>query len=290
LDFCLRKPEAGVEVVGGPDGNAFGLIESAPWQGKSYDPRVEAPYLLEEFTRLPPEADAYAHFAAQWGLLGLARYLPEDESGNVEPELGPLETLVDWQRTVLELRTMGELHGALLERNQQEIARIVELDEGWLWLGGQAYASIERLASIDDVERARDRNPLATDSSWAVAPLTQIATAECPDGDLEKAAWDLLAWSINSRTQHLIGYGLRALDPSDPSTLTLQLSPHSQLYAWLWLKLAERVAQGKPMQRCQHCGSWYYQHPEGRRQHGVYCAPRCRVAAWRGRKRGPSRN
>ena len=70
----------------------------------------------------------------------------------------------------------------------------------------------------------------------ATAPLLEVSGAECPNDDIEAAAWDLLSWSINCRTQGVIGYGLRAPDPKDPSYLQLQLSPRGQLYAWIWLQ------------------------------------------------------
>lgn len=300
--FLLRRPERGVQVIEGwqdlesRTGRELFLGEVSPWKGRLYDPREEAPHLLQEFTALPPDPEAYARFATQWGLLGLASAFPVSNPGEAEPEpvdpeagvygTSPIEAVSDWERVVLEVRTVGELHGALINKDRPELERLLHLDDEFLTFGGALREQTARLMTEDAGP------PGLTHPDWweleqnsATASLVEVAGAECPDGDIEAAAWDLLAWSINSRTRGLIGYGLRAPDPKDPSHLQLQLSPRGQLYAWLWLQLAEQVAHRKPMQRCASCDQWYFQHPEARRQHGVYCSTRCRVAAWRKRKR-----
>lgn len=298
IPFLLRRPGKGVRLI--PTGDAAlaaFLVEVSPWTGLLYDPREQAPHLLEEFTQLTIEPESFARFASQWGLLGLGRAVPSPDPDDpnaapIEPKEGefdsaPIECTADWARVLLEIRTAGELHGALRARDREAVASRVALDEGWLWFSEAFFADTDRLLALagdDQLDQASEWNE---GSDLSVAPLAYVACAECPDGNFERAAWDLLAWAVNTRTQHLIGYGLRAPDPRRPHALRLQLTHRGQLYAWLWLQLAERIAAGPPMQRCRACGNWYFQNPTARRQHGMYCSTRCRVAAWRERKARP---
>jgi len=297
LPFLLRRPGKGVRVFKGPRGerSAAYLAEVSPWTGRLYDPREEAPHLLQEFTQLPRDPEAYARFASQWGVLGLGRAVPIPEPDDLHPpqiepkegEFGtaPIECAADWERVVLELRAVAELHGALLARDHKDLARRVALEDGWLWFGGSLREETARLVEFAGDDQVERLNEWGEELDLGTAPLASVACAECPDGDVARAAWDLVARSVNSRTQHLIGYGLQAVDPRNPDEFRLQLTYRGQLYAWLWLQLAERIATGRPMQRCGGCGDWYYQNPGARRQHGIYCSTRCRVAAWRGRKK-----
>jgi hypothetical protein len=259
------------------------LGEVEPWRGRWYDPRVDAPEVLQEFTRLREDAEAYARFASQYGLLGLAGALPLEEPEEGEFGTAPLEAVADWTRTSLELRTVAALHGALVAGDKEALDQLIVLDEGWISFGDDLQRRTEELLTLGGYE-IEPPNAWDAGQNLGVTPLALVAGAECEDGDIERAAWDLLAWSINTRTQSLIGYGLRAPDPTVPNRLELALSPKGELYGWLWLQLAEQIAADRPMQRCANCSDWFFQHPEARRQHGMYCTTKCRVAAWRKRR------
>ncbi len=303
LPFLLTRPENGVVVIEATDPETGSkwkyLSDREPWLGQTYDPREEAPFLLHEFTQLPAGAEEYARFASKWGLLGLARLFPAEGPAKPgsEPEwkepipgesgTSPLESPADWERTVLELKTVGALHGALVNDDRAALLRVVEVRDGWLEFGDMLHGyDWKYVEEMDNPAQMVGLDQLHDFSSFATIPLSLVASAEYIDEDLEGAAWELLAWSINTRTQNLIGYGLCAPDPAQPELLELRLSPKGQLCAWLWLQLAETVARGKPMQMCSRCDQWYFQNPEGRRQHGIYCSTRCRVAAWRSRQAG----
>jgi len=109
--------------------------------------------------------------------------------------------------------------------------------------------------------------PDITDEGESVRIPLANAAAECEDKDLRRASWNLLAWSINTRTEYFLGLGIHPIDPQQPDKLELRFSSEGSLIGWLWLLLAERVAQGRPMQRCARCGSWYFQHPDAKRKH-----------------------
>src|SRR5262245_53739044 len=131
LQFLLRRPSKGVLCFSAL-GTSF-LAQKEPWSSRTYDPRVESPHLLEDFAQLPADPDAYARFATQWGLLGLARLVSVVEDKSAPDELpNYAECCADWERIVLEIRTVAELHGALDARDGRELRRQVALEDKWL--------------------------------------------------------------------------------------------------------------------------------------------------------------
>jgi hypothetical protein len=182
-----------------PDDDRVVLGELESERSPDYDPR-EIPQLLQQFTQLPLPAkyEAYLKFAGQYGMLGVARWVPEDPDRDGIAS-APLESLDDWEITVREIRAVGELHGALLADDEAEIARLVHYEDGWLEFSDALAEPREALwehAGSDPI----DSEPWDGGAELTTMPLYAVAYVECEEGDVIEGAW-----------RPLVMHGLEAL-------------------------------------------------------------------------------
>ena len=259
----------------------------------TYEERVYPPpaNLFLRFSETEPTKEGIKAFADHYGLLGLEegegyiRFPIPNEPGkggsdsksrgeNVKSFMGDGESLAAWMNRMREIRIAADLWTMLHEAengSDRVLRRYVQ------WQGS------DRVVYETPEDASKNYRVMATIASPQVLPEilrrfsrgsvvgpAQYYLQRLINHSLQAAVSPKLLWSLPKRR------GAGAL--SAPRTLGLYFVPWS-LLGYMWLQLAEAVADRKSFRRCKACGTWMLLavRDEGSRTSRLTCSNTCRM-------------
>ncbi len=251
-----------------------GMSEKPPRQwwlvpglgGDQYRPLHEELAAFRAFAELDPTRDNIASFVGKFGVLLHKHSLLLPEEAVPQPtQFG--EALALWEAETRTMRHLVDVADAL--ENPERLSKWISHEPP---TGDISQALVYRREEIV-AEIASD--------NFRTSLLGYIV-GEPPDVALPRAGQFLVQQHINRRLEKYAAPRLLYSPESDQ--LELRLMPTNLLGA-LWLQFARAVEASKTYRRCRVCKQWFEVSVEGKRRHSTYCSDRCRVKAYRDRRK-----
>lgn len=241
--------------------------ESSSLRTRPYDPRREAPELLEELVRFDPNESGatlgpkLAAFATRRGFLATPQ-LTVDVGARVG---APAEPLAVWRQALAELREAWQLFGAVGTSDRAALEAMLRLDRR---LGVAGLGRVEAAGST--------RFPRAT-AGGAVNPIAQAAIRA---GDVVAAGGFLLAAILSEKLA--TGSRLRVVWNAGTGRFERRAG-YGSLIDYTWDAFAERFTGGAVVRVCPRCSGYFLVNERSRSGRDTYCGTACRVASHRKR-------
>jgi hypothetical protein len=272
--FFWPVPRAGYRWVPGSDGQLRWLVKSPPAGPSRLPNRVtwplrDKPDLFQTFAELETGEEEILAFANQHGRLGLA---VASELHSALPLLGGRPVAVaelrrDWDRAIRRMRLACELSAAIAG-NDRAVLRHCIHEESW----GPGHFSDHAV---------RFEVPERPDAWLRVTPRDPEAQL-LRRGDLRRAAQVLLQHATNEALE--LHTSAMVLLDEETERQGIYVNPKNLLGA-LWVQFAQSIDSGGSSKRCAECGNWMRLAPGTNRSDRDFCSDRCRVNAYRKRKK-----
>jgi hypothetical protein len=130
-------------------------------------------------------------------------------------------------------------------------------------------------------ERGKDEDfetPVDTLAGWQAEHAAILRAIHAR----ERGEWGQLESLINEGLRGQIAPLFRR---TDDGRFVSGLEPLSLIGA-IWLQLANHVATGSTLRRCEECRKWFVLAPGSKRVDATYCGGACKARAYRKRKKG----
>jgi hypothetical protein len=235
-----------------------------------YKPLALYPDLYRTFAHLPTDPDAFLQFANKYGDLGVGirtekggmfsgadpRYRWYEEQHHMSSVVDVLDALKNGDDATLSQWITVAKNGARFDRKWANGAAhyawitTPEFPKSNLW---------EWIAEASSDEDARRRAAQV----WLQEELNK---AMARDDDGRAATTTRVLFDLNRKR------------------MGVHIVPRSLLAA-MWFQCANALTGGLHFRNCAHCGRSYEVSPEARRKQSIYCSDRCKVAAYRQRKK-----
>jgi hypothetical protein len=294
-EFQWLDAEWSVETVSPlPASGRFLVAHPTSWRRSQ--PLTDEPALFRRFADLAPTEASLLVFANRYGGLGVTQPI---RLADGRPGHG--ESFDRWQQELREFKAVLRVWDAFTGQASKDCADGMHLGTGPLdereafdrWIRGRpSHAPREACAEMPVVGGP---SVPATEEfllSWS----TGESGRRCGDPTTRDVPTDPVGWLAVAYVSERVNVRLRdhtsmRLLPRErePGGLPLGLSvvPVNLLGA-MWLQCARAIAGDGRYQRCPQCHEWFKVPPKALRENTTYCSPRCRVAAFRARRRGES--
>jgi hypothetical protein len=233
-------------------------------------PLREKPGLFRTFAELGSSEDEILAFADRHGWLGLEvdprlhAELPILRSRRVTGELRK-----DWARAITQMRLACDLRNAVAGRDLASLRQAIQQES---WDGPLAFSDHGVMyQSHRGWFRVTPRHPEA---------------ALLRKGDLLRAARVLMQHHVNEQLE--LHTSARVLLDEETGRQGLYVNPKNLLGA-LWIQFSESIDSSTSSKRCAECGDWMLLAPGTSRSDREFCSDRCRVNAYRKRKKSAAR-
>jgi hypothetical protein len=272
--FFWPVPRAGYHWVAGSDGPQRWLVKHPPAAPSRLPNRVtwplrDEPNLFLTFAELGSSEEEILAFANQHGRLGLE--IARDLHASL-PVVGGRAVVVaelrkDWTRAIRRMRLACELSAAIAGNDRAVFRRSIH-EESW----GRGRFSDHAV---------RFEVPERPDAWLRVTPRDPEAQL-LRRGDLRRAAQALLQHAANEALE--LHTSARVLLDDETERQGLYVTPKNLLGA-MWVQFAQSIDSGGSSKRCGKCGNWMQLAPGTNRSDRDFCSDRCRVNAYRQRKK-----
>jgi hypothetical protein len=293
LDADWLDAEWSVETV--PPFPALGRFLGAhttSW--RRYQPLTDEPALFRKFADLAPTEASILVFANRYGGLGVRKLI---RLANGYPSHG--ESFDLWQQELRAFKAVLRVWDALTVQAYEDLADWMHLGTGPLD-GLEEFDRYIRCRPSTDPPEARVempvvRVPIVPDTEgflrfgWSTGESGQLSgdptTRDVPTDPVGLAV-AYVSELVNVRLRDHTSMRLlhREREPGG-MPLGLYVVPVNLLGA-MWLQCARAIEGDGRYQRCPQCQEWFKVPPKALRENTTYCSPRCRVAAFRARRRG----
>jgi hypothetical protein len=269
------------------------LTRCAGGSGGFYHPLTDEPALFLTFADVAPTEAAVLDFANRYGQLGV---LDDIRLPNGRPSYG--ERLDRWVTELRSLKATIQVWEALTEERYEDLARWMSwrpgpMDELEEWDRIIHYTP-DHVVDVVDIPPAV-RIPAMVPGLWVwSAGDTGVPSGDPTTRDISTTPADLACAYIRELVNvRLRDYtSTRLLDrQATPGALPIGLSVvPTNLLGAIWLQCARAIEGVGRYQRCPQCRKWFAVPPKAMRDSTSYCTTRCRVAAFRARRREESRS
>ncbi len=308
VQFRWFVPRAGYRWIRGSEDQRRWLVTNEPAPAPSgaphsavTEPLRETPGLFLTFAELDASEEAICDFADRHGWLGL----------EVDPRLRAALPVIggrrapggelrkDWARAIAQMRLACHLLRAI-ERNDREAFRRLITEKSWTgreafrrWIADKSKSwdkhdpeTLRRLAADNRKE------PLLFSDHSAACEIDGAGVQVTPRdphaallkrGDLRRAARVLLQHLANEQLDLHTSARVLMVDEKT-GRQGLYVNPTNLLGA-MWVQLADSIDAGRSSRRCSQCREWMVLAPGTNRADRTLCSDRCKVAAYRERKK-----
>lgn len=285
--FVWDRPEGGFEWQDGallaPD-NQSGLSDidrsetrflvAKPMQTPihwRYNPLLKYPTLYREFADLEPTEEAYVKFANDYGALGVGVLLAT--TGLLEAH----DPFCRWRSAHAHIRAVADVLTSVQAEDIASLkqwftvtkngARYTRKDpiwesHGWVTIAGELREYLWTWATKADSDA---EILLRIARGWAQQEINEAIGGDKQPGTNSSA---------------------RVVFDQDRGRMTLRIVPETLIGA-MWFQCARVLTLNPTFRACNHCGKWFELSPDTRRRQAIYCSDRCKVAAYRAKKRAP---
>jgi predicted nucleic acid-binding Zn ribbon protein len=233
-------------------------------------PLREKPGLFWTFAELESSEDEILAFADRHGWLGLEvdprlhAELPSFRGRRVAGELRK-----DWVRAITQMRFACELRNAVAGRDLAWLRRAIQQES---WEGPLSFSDHGVMYQSEG-------------GGFRVTPHHPEA-ALLQKGDFLRAARVLMQHLANEQLE--LHTSARVLLDEQTGRQGLYVNPKNLLGA-LWIQFSESMDSSTSSRRCAECGDWMLLAPGTSRSDREFCSDRCRVNAYRKRKKAAAR-
>jgi hypothetical protein len=305
IEFLWHVPSSGFEWVVAeswvptippfPASGRF-LEPCGTWSMRGYQPLTDEPALFRKFADVMPTETSIQVFATRYGGLGVVEFicLPNGRPSHGEP-------FHLWVEEIRSLKAVLQLWDALTEKRYEDLAHWMYLERG-PWDGPEEWDFIiryvpDRLPEDDPqvVHMPLVRIPALVPGRW----MWSAGDTGRPSGDPtirevsrnpQELALAYIRELINLRLRDYTSTRLLDREASrDGVPLGLSIVPTNLLGA-IWLQCARAIEGVGRYQRCPRCQEWFAVPPKAMRENTNYCSTRCRVAAFRARRKQESQS
>jgi len=275
VQFFWPVPRAGYRWVQGSEGPRRWLVKSEPATPTEpahalTRPLREKSGLFQTFAELGSSEAEILAFANRHGWLGLevdSRLTAELPVLRGRRVLGELRK--DWARAITEMRLACDLRNAVAGSDLASLKRKIQQEP---WDGPLAFSDHGVLYQ--------------SDRGWSRVTPRHPEAALLKKGDLLRAARVLMQHLANEQLE--LHTSARVLLDEETGRQGLYVNPKNLLGA-LWIQFSESIDSGTSSKRCVECGQWVLLAPGTSRSDREFCSDRCRVTAYRKRKKSAAR-
>jgi hypothetical protein len=239
---------------------------------RRYNPFASEPTLYREFGRLERTEDAFAAFASSYGPLGGG-----DATVAHDGTVVPADPLSMWFEARQKIREVADVLDAIQGDDADTLSKWFRFEK-------------DRIMYERHHDDTGHRAAVVAGGGFGKEWLVEWASE--PNSPNEAIIRASKGWA-----QHTINEALRAREIHQRSStsaqvlfnherrdMTLHIVP-STLVAAMWLQCARVLTLNPQFKSCDHCGKWFELSPDARRKHTKYCQDKCKVAAYRVKKK-----
>jgi hypothetical protein len=295
IEFAWHVPTGGFQWRDDAEGSSVETDPPLPasWRclvahttsWRRYQPLTDEPALFRKFADLAPTEASILVFANRYGGLGVRELI---HRANGRPVQG--ESFERWQQELRAFKAVLRVWDAFTVQAYEDLAEWMQLETSRYRdeLEEEEFDRYIRCRPSTDSLEARLEMPVRWWSTGGSCRRSGDSTTRNVPTDPVGFAVAYVRERVNERLRDHTSMRLLHRERA-PGGLPLGLSvvPVNLLGA-MWLQCARAIEGDGRYQRCPQCQEWFKVPPKALRENTTYCSPRCRVAAFRARRREKS--
>jgi hypothetical protein len=241
-------------------------------------PLQDEPLLFRAFARLEPNEDGFLAFANQYGWLGVTVFLEEQGEGQRVVNFNTQGQGEPWWRWLFARQQMRDVDQLLEPIQLKDTATLRQ----WFTV-------------LEDGVRYEKPGPYGPHMAWVCSSKNHLRpwlwtwgnAAPTDDERLLRFASGFAQEQINkvmSGTPTDARTSVRVLLNHEKDGMMVHIVPDNLLAA-MWLQCARVLTDNPSFRACENCGKWFELSSDARRSDTKYCSDKCKVAAYRTKKR-----